>query len=76
LFASLPFFRSKLNYCRVTWPQNKIFIKNQLTLVFISEFEEYKIMFGIDKGLKRFYWYHFRRCYGSGFTLCGSRASL
>jgi hypothetical protein len=32
-FAGFPFFTSKLNYCRVTGPQNKIFIKNQLTLV-------------------------------------------
>jgi hypothetical protein len=33
-FASFLFFTSKLNYCRVTGPQNKIFIKNQLTLVY------------------------------------------
>jgi hypothetical protein len=35
-FAGLPFFTSKWNYSRVTGPQNKIFIKNQLTLVNIS----------------------------------------
>jgi hypothetical protein len=33
-FAGFPFFTSKWNYCRVTGPQNKIFIKNQLTLVY------------------------------------------
>jgi hypothetical protein len=32
-FAGFPFFTSKWNYCRVTGPQNKIFIKNQLTLL-------------------------------------------
>jgi hypothetical protein len=32
-FAGFAFFTSKWNYCRVTGPQNKIFIKNQLTLV-------------------------------------------
>jgi hypothetical protein len=34
--AGFPFFTSKLNYCRVTGPQNKIFIKNQLTLMDIK----------------------------------------
>jgi hypothetical protein len=33
VFAGFPFFTSKWNYCRVTGPQNKIFIKNQLTLL-------------------------------------------
>jgi hypothetical protein len=32
-FAGFPFFTSKWNYRRVTGPQNKIFIKNQLTLL-------------------------------------------
>jgi hypothetical protein len=32
-FAGFPFFTSKWNYCRVTGPQKKIFIKNQLTLL-------------------------------------------
>jgi hypothetical protein len=31
--AAFPFFTSKWKYCRVTGPQNKIFIKNQLTLM-------------------------------------------
>jgi hypothetical protein len=33
-FAGFPFFTSKWNYFRVTGPQNKIFIKNQLTLMY------------------------------------------
>jgi hypothetical protein len=33
-FAGFAFFTSKWNYCRVTGPQNKIFIKNQLTLIY------------------------------------------
>jgi hypothetical protein len=33
-FAGFAFFTSKWNYCRVTGPQNKIFIKNQLTLLY------------------------------------------
>jgi hypothetical protein len=32
-FAGFAFFTSKWNYCRVTGPQNKIFIQNQLTLM-------------------------------------------
>jgi hypothetical protein len=32
-------FTSKLNYCRVTGPQNKIVIKNQLTLLHIPKIE-------------------------------------
>jgi hypothetical protein len=32
-FAGFLFFTSKWNYCRMTGPQNKIFIKNQLTLL-------------------------------------------
>jgi hypothetical protein len=35
-FAGFAFFTSKWNYCRVTVPQNKIFIKNQLTLLYIG----------------------------------------
>jgi hypothetical protein len=34
-FASFAFFTFKLNYCRVTGPQNKIFNKNKLTLICI-----------------------------------------
>jgi hypothetical protein len=33
-FVGLALFTSKWNYCRVTGPQNKIFIKNQLTLLY------------------------------------------
>jgi hypothetical protein len=33
-FAGFRFSTSKWNYCRVTGPQNKIFIKNQLTLLY------------------------------------------
>jgi hypothetical protein len=33
VFAGFAFFTSKWNYCRVTGPQNKIFVKNQLTLL-------------------------------------------
>jgi hypothetical protein len=36
--AGFPFFTSNWIYCRVTGPQNKIFIKNQLTLVYMSAF--------------------------------------
>jgi hypothetical protein len=35
-FAGFAFFTFKLNYCRVTGPQNKIFNKNKLTLVIKS----------------------------------------
>jgi hypothetical protein len=41
-YAGFSFFTSKWNYCRVTGPQNKIFIKNQLTLLYIYTFKTLK----------------------------------
>jgi hypothetical protein len=46
-FAGFPFFTSKWNYCRVTGPQNKIFIKNQLTLIHMPiDTLQYRLLFG------------------------------
>jgi hypothetical protein len=53
-FARFAFFTSKWNYCRVTGPQNKIFINNQLTLF---SFDNILLINGIKIIIKKVFWF-------------------